>query len=67
MHGICIRCRMNRDSIDAHFTTGTMNSQRNFTAAGDQDLFKHCLVRSLFDDDQDFTEFNRRAVACQNL
>jgi hypothetical protein len=33
---------MDSDSADAHFAAGTMDTQRDFAAIGDEDLPEHC-------------------------
>jgi hypothetical protein len=41
MHRVGIGDGMNRDGADAHFVTGAMDAERNLSAIGNQDFFKH--------------------------
>ena len=42
VHRIGIGGGMDSDSADAHFAAGTMDTQRDFAAIGDEDLPEHC-------------------------
>ena len=45
VHGIGIRFRINRDRADIQFLAGADDADGDFSAIGDQNFFKHGLVK----------------------
>ena len=47
MHGVGVGGRMDGDRFDPHFMAGTVNTQRDLAAVGDQQLFDGHGLRGL--------------------
>ncbi|CAB4696608.1 unannotated protein [freshwater metagenome] len=43
MEGVTVEIGVHRHGSDAHFLTGADDTDCNFAAVGDEDLFKHAL------------------------
>lgn len=43
MHGVRIGSGMHRDSFDAHFAAGALNTKRDFATVGNQDFVEHAV------------------------